>query len=341
MHNGLLLLRQASHIMTLSMTSSKLKASPYLNKDFSFPSPAKLNLFLHVVGQRADGYHELETLFQFIDYSDTIEISITEEPDIILLTPIDGVKNEDNLIIKAALLLQKRIQKKKSFQYDNKQSKLLGAKISINKVLPMGGGLGGGSSNAATVLVALNILWQINLTKDELAEIGLSLGADVPIFIHGFAAFAQGIGEQLTPVTPKESWYLVTKPKVSISTASVFTSKDLPRNTTKITSKDFNTEYQDHELFAASSSKTAKYHNDCQTMVIKHYDQVAKLLAWLVEYAPSRMTGTGACVFSRFSSQQEACELQTKLPRGISSFIAQGLNKSPLCSVMEQLESSN
>ncbi len=302
----------------------------YINKEFKFPSPAKLNLFLHVVGQRKDGYHELETLFQFIDYCDTIEISVSETSDLELLTPIDGVKNEDNLIVKAARLLQKHIKK-------TQQTPLYGAKISINKVLPMGGGLGGGSSNAATVLVSLNKLWQSNLSTDELAELGLSLGADVPIFVHGFAAFAQGIGEQLTPVTPKECWYLVSKPDVSISTASVFSSKDLPRNTAKIDSADFNSDYKDEDLFALKSLKVEKYHNDCQTMVIKHYFEVANLLAWLVEYAPSRMTGTGACVFSRFSSQQEACGLQAKLPLGISSFVAQGLNKSPLCSVIEQL----
>lgn len=302
-----------------------------LNKSVTFPSPAKLNLFLHVVGQRDDGYHELETLFQFIDYSDTIKISITKNSNIELLTPIDGVLNEDNLIIKAARLLQKHIVHKQ-------QTPIYGAQISIDKVLPMGGGLGGGSSNAATILVALNALWQSNFTHDELAEIGLTLGADVPIFVHGFSAFAQGIGEQLTPVSPDECWYLVTKPDVSISTARVFTSKDLPRNTSKIISKDFSIDYKDEDLF---SSTTPNYHNDCQTMVIKHYDQVANLLAWLIEYVPSRMTGTGACIFSRFSSQQEACELQAKLPIGISSFVAQGLNKSPLCSVIEQLKSSN
>lgn len=302
-----------------------------LNKSVTFPSPAKLNLFLHVVGQRVDGYHELETLFQFIDYSDTIKISITKNSNIELLTPIDGVLNEDNLIIKAARLLQKHIVHKQ-------QTPIYGAQISIDKVLPMGGGLGGGSSNAATILVALNALWQSNFTHDELAEIGLTLGADVPIFVHGFSAFAQGIGEQLTPVSPDECWYLVTKPDVSISTARVFTSKDLPRNTSKIISKDFSIDYKDVDLFASTAPK---YHNDCQTMVIKHYDQVANLLAWLIEYVPSRMTGTGACIFSRFSSQQEACELQAKLPIGISSFVAQGLNKSPLCSVIEQLKSSN
>jgi len=315
--------------MTLPAISPNSTASPYLSKRFSFPSPAKLNLFLHVVGQRADGYHELETLFQFVDYSDTLTISVTNSTNIELLTPIKDVKNEDNLIVKAAQLLQKHIER----EYG---SIIYGAQISIKKVLPMGGGLGGGSSNAATILLALNTLWQSDFTNTELAGMGLILGADVPIFIHGFSAFAQGIGEQLTPVEPDECWYLVTKPEVSISTASVFTAKELPRNTAKLIHHNFSDFYHDNDLFNED-----KYHNDCQTMVIKNYFEVAKLLAWLVEYAPSRMTGTGACIFSRFSNQQEACELQAKLPNGISSFVAQGLNKSPLCSVIEQLKKSN
>lgn len=305
----------------------------YINKPFKFPAPAKLNLFLHVVGQRNDGYHELETLFQFLDYSDTIEITVTTDSKISLLTPIDGVNNEDNLIVKAARLLQENIIKNKLYT-----TPLLGAEISIKKILPMGGGLGGGSSNAATILVALNKLWQCGLSKEKLAEIGLSLGADVPIFVHGFAAFAQGIGEKLTPVQPEECWYLVSKPSCSISTASVFTSADLPRDTAKFTHNDFNTQYYDGDLFKGCTNNNGKYHNDCQTMVIKHYDKVANLLAWLVEYAPSRMTGTGACVFSRFSSEKEAVELQKKLPNGVHSFVAQGQNKSPLISVVKVIE---
>lgn len=300
----------------------------YINKNFTFPSPAKLNLFLHVVGQRKDGYHELETLFQFLDYSDTIEISVTENSDIILLTPIEGVKNDDNLIVKAARLLQEkmRLEHTKSFV-------LLGAQIRVEKRLPMGGGLGGGSSNAATILVALNALWQCGFSTDELAEFGLRLGADVPIFIHGFAAFARGVGEKLTAVEPQECWYLVCKPQISIATASVFSSPDLPRNTTQLPNNDFSKTYCDTDLFEDN-----KYHNDCQTMVIKHYDEVANLLAWLVEYAPSRMTGTGACLFTRFYSEIEASDLQKKLPLGIESFVAQGLNKSPLLSVMKVIE---
>ena len=268
-----------------------------------FPAPAKLNLFLHITGQRADGYHELETVFQFLNFGDTLSIAIDDSNTINLLTPIEGVDNEDNLIVKAAKLLQQNTQCKQ------------GAIIKIHKILPMGGGLGGGSSNAATVLVALNALWKTQLSTKELADIGLKLGADVPVFIHGFAAFAQGIGEILTPVQPQEYWYLVSKPICSISTQAVFTSDDLPRNTPKVelTTLDINT-----------------CHNDCQTMVIKHYPKVANLLAWLVEYAPSRMTGTGACIFTRFNSQQEALNLQDKLPFGIESFVAQGVNQSPL-----------
>jgi len=288
----------------------------FLNRAIEFPAPAKINLFLHIVGQREDGYHNLETLFQFIDYSDSLTLTTTESPEIELLTPIAGVDYEDNLIIKAARLLK------------SKSKSPWGVKISINKVLPMGGGLGGGSSNAATILVALNFLWQCQLTTHELAKLGLSLGADVPIFVHGFAAFAQGVGEQLTAMEPIEYWYLVTKPECSISTQQVFTADDLTRNTQQLPAKDLETQ----------DFVNNNFHNDCQTLVIKQYPEVAKLLAWLVEYAPSRMTGTGACVFTCFSSQQEALTLQAKLPKGVHSFVARGLNKSPLSSVIAQLQ---
>jgi len=275
-----------------------------------FPAPAKLNLFLHITGQRDNGYHDLETIFQFLDYGDTLSIAIDNSTKIELLTPIKDVNNDDNLIVKAAKLLQQKTQCQQ------------GACIKIHKILPMGGGLGGGSSNAATVLVALNALWKTQLSTDELAIIGLTLGADVPIFIHGFSAFAQGIGELLTPVQPREYWYLVSKPLCSISTQAVFTSKDLPRNTPTLD---------------LATLKLEHCHNDCQTMVIKHYPKVANLLAWLVEYAPSRMTGTGACIFTRFDSRQEALALQDKLPLGIESFVAQGINQSPLLGAVNKI----
>ncbi len=274
---------------------------------FSFPSPAKLNLFLHINGQRSDGYHELQTLFQFLDYGDTIEISLNDSGNINLLTPISGVNNDDNLIVKAARIIQQQANKN------------FGADIKINKILPMGGGLGGGSSNAATILLALNTLFEVNMEIDELATLGLSLGADVPVFVRGYAAFAEGVGEKLSRAAPKEYWYLVSKPNCSISTAAVFTSPDLPRATAKLALKDIDL-----------SHVMENCHNDCQTMVIKRYPEVAKLLAWLIEYAPSQMTGTGACIFSRFNSEDEARQLQKQLPKEIFSFVAKGLNESPV-----------
>ncbi|WDD97723.1 4-(cytidine 5'-diphospho)-2-C-methyl-D-erythritol kinase [Thalassomonas actiniarum] len=285
------------------------------NKFHPFPSPAKLNLFLHVVGRRSDGYHELQTLFQFLDYGDTLEIKATDCGKIRLLTPITGVAAKDNLIVKAATMLQLEAQALG-------QANLPGAEIKIDKILPMGGGLGGGSSNAATVLLALNALWQLKLSTEKLAALGLALGADVPVFIHGFAAYAEGVGEKLTPRDPEEYWYLVSKPNCSISTVSVFTSDDLPRNT-------------DRQL--AQSADIDACHNDCQVMVIKHYPEVAKLLSWLLEYAPSQMTGTGACIFSRFDSKAEACRIQAQLPDGIESFVAKGINQSPLIPVIKAL----
>jgi len=279
---------------------------------FSFASPAKLNLFLHVVGQRANGYHELETVFQFLDYGDTLTIEPTQSPTIELLENIEGVKKEDNLIYKAATLLQ------------TSQNVKQGAKIGINKLLPMGGGLGGGSSNAATVLCALNTLWGLDLSREHLQELGVQLGADVPIFIYGQSAFAKGIGERLEAVEPKTPWYLVSKPNVSISTKDVFTAKALKRDTDKIISL---------------SDDLDNYHNDCQSYVINHYPEVAKLLAWLVEYAPSKMTGTGACIFSRFDSREKAEQVQELLPAGIESFVAKGTNGSPLFSDIENAKS--
>jgi 4-diphosphocytidyl-2-C-methyl-D-erythritol kinase len=286
---------------------------------YTFPAPAKLNLFLHINKQRSDGYHELQTLFQFLDHCDTIEISINSTKKIQLLTPFNNVRHDDNLIVKAARLLKEQACKKSS-QHDN-----LGCQIKITKILPMGGGLGGGSSNAATILLALNALWQLNFSSSTLAQLGLTLGADVPVFIHGHAAFAEGVGEKLTTTSPAEYWYLVSKANCSISTAAVFQAKELPRNTPKQ---------------ALEQIKVEQCHNDCQTVVIKNYPEVANLLAWLVEYAPSRMTGTGACLFSRFNNKAEALALQEKLPSGVDSFVAKSLNRSPLVNTITALNNS-
>ncbi|WP_093330189.1 4-(cytidine 5'-diphospho)-2-C-methyl-D-erythritol kinase [Thalassotalea agarivorans] len=277
-------------------------------------SPAKLNLFLHIVGRRVDGYHNLETLFQFLDYGDRITIAANASGKIILQTPMPGVALEDNLIYKAATALQR---------YTKTQH---GCNISIEKVLPMGGGLGGGSSNAATVLLLLNKLWQTNVTTEKLADIGLSLGADVPIFVHGFSAFAQGVGEKLTQVHPKEYWYLISKPDISISTAEVFTAEQLPRNSASININDYN----DDNLFS-------DFHNDCQTYVVNHYPKVANLLARLLEYAPSRMTGTGACIFSCFSTKDEALAAAKQLPDDVECFVAKGVNNSPVTTALRSI----
>ncbi|WNJ94590.1 4-(cytidine 5'-diphospho)-2-C-methyl-D-erythritol kinase [Vibrio ruber] len=268
-----------------------------------WPSPAKLNLFLYITGQRDDSYHELQTLFQFLDYGDELTIRINTSGNITVSPEIDGVALHDNLIWKAA----------RKLQLDTQTS--LGADIHLHKVLPMGGGIGGGSSNAATALVALNHLWQCGLSQNQLAEIGLQLGADVPVFVQGHAAYAEGVGEKLTLVTPQEKWYLVVRPDVSISTATIFSHPKLTRNTPK---RDLTTLLQ------------TPYENDCEKIVRKLYPEVDKQLSWLLQYAPSRLTGTGSCVFAEFSNKNEAQQVLSRLPDRVSAFVAKGCNISPL-----------
>ena len=288
------------------------------HKDW-WPSPAKLNLFLHILGRYDNGYHQLQSLFQMLDYGDALAFDVskektestesTESTNIRMETPLDGVPDDDNLIIKAARLLATKTQCNK------------GAVISIDKRLPMGGGIGGGSSNAATTLVALNHLWNTGLNEDELAELGLALGADVPIFVRGLTAFAGGVGEDITPAPQQEKYFLVANPNVHVSTAEVFTSPDLPRNTPAIRWEDY---------------KFEKTWNDCQQLVVNRYPEVAKLLQWLVHYAPSRMTGTGACVFATFSDYTLAEQVRAQMPKAWQSFIAKGVNRSPLLDKLEQ-----
>lgn len=274
-----------------------------------WPSPAKLNLFLYITGQRADGYHTLQTLFQFVDYGDTISIEPRQDGQICLLTPVDGVAHDDNLIVRAARLLMKTASTSGRLPAGS------GADIRIDKRLPMGGGLGGGSSNAATVLVALNHLWGSGLTTDELAALGLTLGADVPVFVRGHAAFAEGVGEILTPVDPPEKWYLIVHPGVSIPTPVIFKDPDLKRNT------------------PARSIKTllnCEFSNDCEDIARKRFREVDAVLSWLLEYAPSRLTGTGACVFAEFDTESEARQVLEQAPEWLNGFVAKGVNLSPL-----------
>lgn len=282
-------------------------------KSLRFPSPAKLNLFLYINGKLPNGYHELQTLFQFLDFGDWLEISIREEDNQIVLTPeIPNLKTEDNLIYRAAKLLQE----KANIQF--------GANIHLDKILPMGGGVGGGSSNAATALVALNYLWQANLSIDELTKLGLTLGADVPIFVHGQAAFAEGVGEKITYCEPAEKWFVVLKPDDSISTAVIFQDPNLPHNTPKKSLEQLLSE---------------PYKNDCEKVVVNHYSNVKKALNWLLQYAPARLTGTGACVFAEFDNEAEAQAVLRQKPEAFFGFVAKGLNVSPLHAMLKQLSS--
>ncbi|MCD9210134.1 4-(cytidine 5'-diphospho)-2-C-methyl-D-erythritol kinase [Vibrio cholerae] len=278
-----------------------------------WPSPAKLNLFLYITGRRANGYHDLQTLFQFLDHGDELTITANNSGNITLSPALADVALEDNLIYKAAMALK------------NSAQSPLGADIQLHKVLPMGGGIGGGSSNAATTLVALNYLWQTGLSDDQLAEIGLALGADVPVFTRGFAAFAEGVGEELSAVELEEKWYLVIRPAVSIATKDIFTHPQLVRNTPK---RDL------------ASLLATPYENDCEKIVRSLYPEVDKQLSWLLQYAPSRLTGTGSCVFAEFSSRKDAQAVFAQLSDNVLAFVAQGRNVSPLRKTLADYQSA-
>ncbi|WP_205743976.1 4-(cytidine 5'-diphospho)-2-C-methyl-D-erythritol kinase [Grimontia sedimenti] len=273
-----------------------------------WPAPAKLNLFLYITGQRDNGYHDLQTLFQFLDYGDTLSITPNDSGEVTLSPEIEGVPVEENLIYRAAMAIKE------------KTGCTLGAHIHVEKVLPMGGGLGGGSSNAATTLVALNHLWETRLSVDELTGMGLALGADVPVFVRGTTAFAEGVGELLQPAEAEEKWYLVAKPEVSIATAKIFGHPSLTRNTPKRT---------------LNALLAANYENDCEKIVRELFPEVDKAISWLLEYAPSRLTGTGACVFAEFENEEDARATLNKLPDWLTGFVARGVNTSPLLSTLK------
>jgi len=273
----------------------------------TLPSPAKLNLFLHITGRREDGYHNLQTVFQLLNYGDELSVSLRDDSQFRLHHDMLGLPNNDNLIIKAAKLLS---------EYCQKHSKpTRGANISLTKRLPMGGGLGGGSSNAATTLLALNHLWGANLSIDELSTLGLTLGADVPVFVRGHSAWGEGIGEKLLPIELPESWYLVIKPDCHVATAKIFSNQELTRDTAAITVATF---FEQGGL------------NDCENVVCQHYPEVKKALQWLNKHGDARLTGTGACVFARFASQEKAQAVLNNTPTEWKCFIAAGINHSPL-----------
>ncbi|WP_137821713.1 4-(cytidine 5'-diphospho)-2-C-methyl-D-erythritol kinase [Pseudomonas sp. D(2018)] len=267
------------------------------------PAPAKLNLMLHILGRRADGYHELQTLFQFLDHGDELGFSLRQDGEIHLRTEVHGVPHDSNLIVRAARKLKAE------------SGCRLGADIWLDKRLPMGGGIGGGSSDAATALLALNRLWNLGWSEDRLATLGLSLGADVPVFVRGRAAFAEGVGEQLTPVELPEPWFLVAVPQVFVSTAEVFSDPELTRNSPPI---------------KVRSLLEGGGRNDCQPVVEKRYPDVRNALILLNNFTSARLTGTGACVFGSFPSKSDADKVSRQLPATLPSFVAQGRNISML-----------
>jgi 4-diphosphocytidyl-2-C-methyl-D-erythritol kinase len=273
----------------------------------TWPAPAKLNLFLHILGRRPDGYHELQTCFQFVDLCDEITIEVRTDGRIRRVAEMPGVAEDADLCVRAARALK------------TAASCALGADIGVLKRIPMGAGLGGGSSDAATCLVALNHLWQLHWPVDDLAALGLKLGADVPVFVRGRAAWAEGIGERLTPLYPPlapfEAIYLILKPNVGVATAEIFQDPELTRNSAPITIHGF----------LASGGR-----NDCLAVVRRRYPEVARALDWLSGFGLARLTGTGACVFLAIESMERGREILGMLPPAVDAFLARGLNDSPL-----------
>jgi 4-diphosphocytidyl-2-C-methyl-D-erythritol kinase len=276
----------------------------------TLPAPAKLNLMLHIIGRRPDGYHELQTIFQFLDYGDELEFALREDGEIRLHTEIADVPHESNLIVKAARKLK------------NLSGTALGADIWLKKILPMGGGIGGGSSDAATTLLGLDHLWQTKIDIDRLAELGLSLGADVPVFVRGHAAFAEGVGEKLTPVEPEEPWYLVLVPQVSVSTAEIFSDPLLTRDSVPIKVRPV---------------PKGNSRNDCEAVVTRRYPAVHNALNSLKKFSDARLTGTGSCVFGAFPSKAEADRVSHLLAETLTGFVAKGSNISMLHRKLQNL----
>jgi len=272
----------------------------------TFPAPAKLNLFLHVVGRRPDGYHLLQTVFRLLDFYDEIDLEVRNDGVIRLITPLENVPAEQDLCVRAARLLQ------------NESGTQLGVDIAVHKLIPMGGGLGGGSSDAATMLMALNELWCLNWESSRLQALGLQLGADVPVFILGENAFAEGVGEQLTALSLPQAWYLVIVPPVHVSTAEIFSNKELTRNTIPITIPPFS---------------IWDGHNDLEPVVCGLYPEVFRSLEWLKRLENTKITamsGSGACVFSEFATESEANAALARLPADMRGFVARGLDRHPL-----------
>lgn len=280
-----------------------------MSASLAWPAPAKLNLFLHVVGRRADGYHELQTAFQFVDLCDELDFALRRDALLTRAGGAPGVAESDDLVIKAAKALRQRAAERDPAALN------LGADITLLKRIPLQAGLGGGSSDAATTLVALNRLWGLGFTAAELSEVALTLGADVPVFVGGQAAWAEGVGERLTPIDPPESAFVLVRPDCAVSTAEIFQAPELTRNSAPITIR----------AFFGSGGR-----NDCEPVVRARYPQVAEALDWLGRFAPARLTGTGSCVFANVVDETQAREIVARVPQRWQGFVVRGRNRSPL-----------
>ena len=269
-----------------------------------FPAPGKLNLMLHVVGRRADGYHLLQTVFRFIDYGDTLSFRLRRDGAITRLNAVAGVRAEEDLALRAARLLQDSV------------GGTVGVDIELEKRLPLGGGLGGGSSDAATSLLALNQLWGLHLPRRRLLDLALELGADVPVFVLGENAWAEGVGEVLQPLQLPPAWYVVLTPPVSVSSASIFSHPELKRDSKMVTIQSF--------------SAVGPNENDLEPVVCREHPEVARHLEWLRQFGRAMLTGSGACVFSGFGSVGEAQAVLARLPGSMTGFVACGLDRHPL-----------
>jgi 4-diphosphocytidyl-2-C-methyl-D-erythritol kinase len=287
------------------MTAKQNKLELWAKK---WPAPAKLNLMLRIVGQRTDGYHLLQTVFQFVELCDWIYFSPVEDGRVCLAKTLPGVLEQDDLVIRAALLLKAETGCKS------------GACIDVEKNLPMGGGIGGGSSDAATTLVVLNQLWELQLSTEKLLELGLKLGADVPVFVHGHAAWAEGVGEKLESLDVPENWIVIIRPDCNINTKEIFLSKDLTRNSKSIKIRDF---------------LAGQNQNDCYEVVSRLYPVVAKAIKDLSQFSTARLTGTGACVFALFTSEEAATSAYKALQPKWQVYLTKGINESPLYSSLK------
>ena len=293
-----------------------------------YAAPAKLNLMLRVVGRRADGYHLLQTVFRFIDFGDTLHFRVRSDGVIARVNDIPGVPADADLCVRAARALQAASNTK------------LGADIHLEKRLPMGGGLGGGSSDAATTLLALNALWNCGLNRSQLIDFSVKIGADVPVFVFGQNAFAEGIGEALQAITLPDAWYVVLTPPVAVPTAAVFGRPELKRDSKKVTLQGFSTALQNGGLFGKLVGKFGNpmLTNDLQAVVVQQYPEVARHLDWLAQHGPAMMTGSGACVFAAFAGEAEAQRVLSELPADMQGFVARGLDCHPHHDLVQDIE---